>query len=140
MLTLEMFTHYAEYIGDAEAGRSLSILSIALLQRLFVFSLFLINFEKIELDEKLKYFLLNSYFLAIVLFLIFSFNAEFAARLSFYYKSVEIIIIPILINSQKQKKFGIMLLLVFFILSLVGTNRILEMPDGGLLPYKSILW
>jgi hypothetical protein len=140
LMQLEMFTHYNYYLDNDEAGRSLPIISIAVFQRLFILFLFLFFLKKIKVDKDFKYLLFNGYLIATTIYLIFSFNAEFSARLSFYYKSLEMIIIPLIVSAQKEKKYSILLLCVFLVLALFGANRLLAITQGGLLPYNSLLW
>lgn len=140
LLALDSFSHYSTYLTNENTGRDVSIISIAVFQRIFIFSLFFINYNKIIVREDLKLLLFNGYFIAIIIFIFLSFSAEFASRLSFYYKSLEIFMVPIIITSQKRISNRIILVLIFVMLSLLGTYRILEIPKGGLIPYNSILW
>lgn len=140
LMQLDMFTHYNYYLDNDEAGRSLPIISIAVFQRVFILFLFLFFLEKIEIDRNFKYLLFNGYLIATTIYLVFSFNAEFSARLSFYYKSLEMVIIPLVVSAQTNKKLNMTLLCIFLVLALLGANRILVIPNGELIPYHNILW
>ena len=139
LLVLDRFSHYSAYLNNA-AGRDISFLSLAIFQRIFTFSLFYFYFNKLKIDDNFKTLLFNGYFISIIVFIFFSFSTEFASRLSFYFKALEIIIIPIIVFSQNKIYNRLLLLLLFVLLSLIGTYRILELPNGGLIPYNSILW
>jgi len=140
LLLMENFSHYSSYLDNDEFSKEISIISIPVFQRLLVFIIFIVNYEKLLIDEKLKRLLLNGYFLAIVIFVFLSFNSEYAARLSFYYKALEIFIIPMVIYSQRNLSHKLVLWMLFLTLSLFGLNRLLIVPDGGLIPYNNVLF
>jgi len=139
-LIMDSFSHYSYYLEDDAATKQISLISVPVFQRILVFGLFIMNYEKINLDIFLKQILMNGYFFGILIFLFLSFNSEYAARLSFYYKSFEIIMIPLIISAQTKYYSKIILWLVFIVFSVVGLNRLLAIPDGGLIPYKTILF
>jgi len=137
ILSIESFLHYGSYLNeDAEIFRSISILSIGTLQRIIVWAVFVYNVDKIKCEEGFKSLLMNGYTIAVVLFVVLSFSAEFAARLSYYYKALEIILIPLVISSQQRlvNRFG--LLCFFAVLYFVGVSRLLTAEQNGLIPYK----
>ena len=140
LLALETLSHYSTYLSNETSGRDISIFSVAVFQRVFIFSLIFIYYDRIQINDDLKRLLFNGYAIAILIFIFLSFSAEFAARLSFYYKALEILIVPIIVSTQKKIYNRLALLLIFLLLSLIGTYRILEIPYGGLIPYNSILW
>ena len=137
LFSFESLVHYGSYVDEgSEINKSISVLSIATFQRLFIWSMFVYNFEKIKCSEKLKNILLNGYTLSVILFVLFSFSAEFSARLSYYYKILEIIIIPLIISSQIKRFNRILFLFAFSILLIIGLVRLLSAEDNGLLPYN----
>jgi len=138
LLTMDSFSHYSFYIENNIAGRKLPILSIAVFQRLFIFSLFIINFDKIKASDELKRLLLNGYFVSILLFVFLSFSADLAARGSFYYKSLETLLIPFIITSQNKLINRMLLFIIIILFAIYGTYRLLEIPYGGLIPYNLI--
>lgn len=140
LLLMDSFSHYSSYLDNDAIAKQIPIISIPVFQRMLVFVIFILNYEKIKVEEKLKQLLINGYFLAIIIFVFFSFNSEYAARLSFYYKSLEIIIIPIIVSSQTKLSYKIILWTLFIGLSVLGLNRLLGIPDGGLIPYNFILF
>jgi hypothetical protein len=140
LLITDSFSHYSAYIDNDFLNSQTSIFSIAVLQRMFIFFVFLFNYDKLNIGDDFKRLLVNGYFMAIVIFLFLSFNAEFASRLSFYYKSFEIFMIPIIVTSQTRKSYRLVLIFVFLLFALIAVNRLLQIIDGGLIPYNSILW
>ena len=139
-LEIERFLHYATYLTDAYHNANESFLNIALFQRLFIFLLFMYYYKKIMFSEDIKLLLRNGYFASIIIFIIFSFSSEFSARLGFYYKSLEILIIPMLVSCPIKRSERLMLLGVFIVFCLFGIYRLLSLPfEGYLLPYKNIL-
>jgi hypothetical protein len=140
LVQLEAFTHYNYYLDNDESGRSLPIFSIAVFQRLFILFSFLFFIKDIPVDKKFKHLLFNGYLISILIYLIFSFNAEFSARLSFYYKSLEMLIIPLVVSAISDKRLTVLFLIIFVVLALFGVNRLLAIPNGGLLPYQNVLW
>jgi len=102
--------------------------------------MFIINFHRINTDEKIKLLLRNGYFFSIVLFLLFSFSSEFAARLSFYYKALEIVIVPLIVYSFSKSYQRLSFLILFTAFSIFGIYRLLSLPDGYLIPYNNIIF
>lgn len=136
ILTLESIIHYSSYVDEgSELNRSISFISIATFQRLFLWLLFVYYFEKIKYSEEFKRILINGYTVSVILFLLLSFSAEFSARLSYYYKILEIIIIPLVISSQVKTVNRILLLVLFSFIFFMGLVRLLSAEDNGLLPY-----
>lgn len=140
LLLMDNFSHYSSYLDNDTTSKEISIISVPVFQRLLVFVIFVLNYEKLKANEVFKRLLMNGYFLAIVIFVFLSFNSEYAARLSFYYKSLELFMIPIIVSSQKRLEYKIFLWVLFVLLCLIGMSRLLEVPDNGLIPYKSILF
>jgi hypothetical protein len=140
LVQLEAFTHYNYYLDNDESGRSLPLISIAVFQRLFILFSFLYFLKDIPVDKRFKQLLFNGYLVSILVYLILSFNAEFSARLSFYYKSLEMLIIPLVVSAISDKRLTVVFLCIFVILALFGVNRLLAIPNGALLPYHNVLW
>jgi hypothetical protein len=139
ILAMDSFSHYSFYMTDDIAARDVSILSIAVFQRLFIFVLFILNYDKIEASDELKSLLLNGYFVSILLFVFLSFSADLSSRSSFYYKSLEIIMIPLILTCQAKLTYRMLLFAIFVLFAVVGANRILEIPNGGLIPYQFVI-
>lgn len=139
ILAMDSFSHYSFYVTDDIAARDVSIVSIAVFQRLFIFVLFILNYDKIDASDDLKALLLNGYFVSVLLFVFLSFSADLAARSSFYYKSLEILMIPLIVTCQAKLTNRMILFAIFVLFAIVGANRILEIPNGGLIPYQFII-
>lgn len=140
LLLMDSFSHYSAYLDNDALSKETPILSVAVFQRILVFVIFIINYDKLKVNKEFKRLLINGYFLAIIIFVFLSFNSEYAARLSFYYKSLEIFIIPIIVSSQRKSSHKIILWGLFIVLSVSGLYRLLQLPDGGLIPYNFILF
>lgn len=136
----ETFSHYSTYTDGNSYQINTPILSIALFQRLIIFCLFIASYDSMKIDSYLKLLLRNAYFLSIVIFLLLSFSDQFAARISFNYKLVEILMVPAILSAVSNKYLRILLLIFFLILSMVGTDRLISVPDGYLLPYRNLLF
>lgn len=138
LLALEALSHYSTYLHSDEYVKNIPILSIAVFQRLIIFFLFFLNYKKIKAPEELKRMLINGYLVSIILFVFLSFSAEYAARLSFYYKAMEIIMIPMVVISQEKLLNRLVLFFLFMGLAFFGLYRILQIPHGGLIPYQFV--
>lgn len=139
LLTADRLLHYSVYLTPQYQNADESFFSVALLQRLFIFIIFLHYYDRIKAEERLKLLLRNGYFASVIIFIIFSFSSEFSARLGFYYKSLEIIIIPMLVSSPSSRVERLVLASLFIAFCFAGTFRLLSLPDGHLLPYHNIL-
>jgi hypothetical protein len=139
LLALDQLNHYSVYVTSNDYVQNVSIISAATFQRLFIFFSFLFFYENIDASENVKRFLKNVYFLSVLLYLLLSFSAEYAARLGFYYKIFEILIIPLVISSQRIVSNKILLFLIFVLFAYIGTDRLLSIPHNGLTPYHNIL-
>jgi hypothetical protein len=136
----ESFSHYSTYTDGDNYQINTSIISVALFQRLIIFIMFICAYDAMDINPDLKILLRNGYFLSIIIFLLLSFSEQFAARISFNYKLVEIIMVPAILSAISNKYVKILLLIFFLILSLVGTDRLISVPYGYLLPYKNLLF
>lgn len=134
----ESLEHYSSYLSD-DYQLNIPIISFSVIQRIVILVMFLIFYDRIEAPEEFKLLLCNGYFLGIILFLLLSFSAEMAARLSFYYKTLELIMIPLIVYSPKRIIDRVMILLLFSSFAYIGLYRLLSIPDGYLLPYKNLL-
>jgi hypothetical protein len=48
--------------------------------------------------------------------------------------------IPIIVTSQTRKSYRLVFTFVFLLFALIAVNRLLQIIDGGLIPYNPILW
>lgn len=141
LMATQTFEHYSAYQNSDSYQVDISIFSFSVFQRLFIIGLFLFNFEKYKsVDNNLLILLRNGYIVGFVIFMLFSFSAEMAARLSFYYKVLEIFMIPIIVISFRKIDNKIIYLIIFTIFSIIGLSRLLALPEGYLLPYENIIF
>jgi hypothetical protein len=139
ILELSTFSHYSTYNDEETYRVNTSILSIALLQRIIILVLFLYNYKRIKIKSNIKVLLRNGYFISIVLFVLLSFNGQFAARLSFYYKNLDILMVPLIVYSIRNKSVKLFVFIFFLIFCLLGTYRLINIPNGYLIPYDNLL-
>ena len=136
LLTTDSLMHYNSYLLDNGSNKSVEILSVAVFQRLLILGLLLYNYRKINANESLKRLLLNGCFVSFIVFILFSFSSEFAARLSFYFKSMELLIFPMIVAAQNRLYLKIVYSLIFIVLAFLATHRLLRVQDNGLVPYQ----
>lgn len=136
----ESFSHYSTYTDGDNYQINTSILSVALFQRLIIFFMFIASYDSMKIDSNLKLLLRNGYFISIMIFLLLSFSDQFAARISFNYKLLEILMVPAILTAVSNKYIKVLLLFFFLILSVVGTERLISVPYGYLLPYRNLLF
>ena len=137
---LEIFnlaTRYTHYIDNFQ--KEFSILGLGSMQRLFIIGMILYMRETFDCTDRTKALLINCYVMSTFLFFVLSFNLEFMARVSFYYKAFEIITLSIVFKSLKRPLPRIAFWLFLFLLTFGAIYQLLSAPDGGLLPYKSVL-
>lgn len=140
IIQINSLKHYSVYTTDNNYKLDLPILSVAVFQRLFIFSMFILTYKRINVEERIKLLFRNGYFIGIVIFLIFSFSSEFAARLSFYYKAFEIAMIPLVVYSFPKRYQIVSFLLLFTAFSIFGIYRLLSIPNGYLIPYNNLIF
>jgi hypothetical protein len=132
------FNHYMVYLRDVGLGRDLDIVSLAGLQRAVTLCLALFVLRRMKAHDELQRLLRNGYAISVVLFGLFSFSGEFATRMSFYYKALEILLVPEIVSSQRSATVRVALLLFYAVSAVVAVSRLLRLPDGGLLPYQTV--
>jgi len=136
LFTFQRLSGYENFLFNSERNTSIPILSLAVFQRFVIFYLFWFYYDKLKCDKKLKNLLLNGYVISLIIFLIFSFSSEFAARLGFYYKSLELLIIPLIVSSQIKIINRVLLLILFLIYAIISVYRLLSTDGNGLIPYN----
>lgn len=139
LLSAERFLHYSVYTTDAYRNANENFLNAALLQRLTTFLLFLYYYPRMRAETPLKLLLRNGYLASVAIFTLLSFSSEFSARLGYYYKSLEMLMIPMVVWAPERKIERFLLATFFFALCAIGTSRLLSLPDGMLLPYRNLL-
>ena len=96
--------------------------------------------DSIAGPQRLKALLYNAHAVALLTYFLFSFNVEFMARISFYFKCLDLVTLPLILAAQVSP--GRRLLFLAFLGSLAAAQvyQILSIPDGGLLPYRNLWW
>ncbi len=138
-LALEQFSHYNYYVSGEDVVVGSQIFSPAFFQRVIILLLFMVYFGKIKAKLEFKLLLRNAYIVSILLFILFNFSADLSTRLSFYFKSMEIFMVPMVATSPESKQERLLLTLFFILLCLVGVNRLLAIPHGQLVPYHNLI-
>ena len=125
---------YYHYIDNFE--QTFSPAGLGSLQRIFILGLALYMQRRLVAPQRTALLLVNTYIAATFIFYVLSFNIEFMARVSFYYKIFDIILISIMFRSLKTRLeitafFALLATLLFGSL-----YQLLSIPEGGLLPYR----
>lgn len=131
--------HYLFFLKDVGSGESVALVSVAGLQRVVTLVLALWVMRGVEGRDDVQRLLLNGYALSLVLFVLFSFSGEFATRMSYYFKAMEILLIPEIVSSQRSKVVRVVLVAFFAGSGAIAVSRLLSIPDGNLVPYRSML-
>lgn len=136
LLGENMTNKYAIYLQDDYGFQT----SFTVFVRVLLFIFFVSRFGKPNYLHNNNKVLLNVYFASIIVYFFISTQPLIAARLSSYYKTAELILLPSLIPSDGNlyKKLFIFSLIVLY--ALLIFYRTFQIPDNGLVPYKSILF
>jgi hypothetical protein len=139
LLSFSGLSRYNVYLESNILSKSSSILSIAFFQRIIIFIIFIVYYNIIQANDNFKSLIKNGYLIGIIIFIIFSFNAQFAARLGYFYKWFDIFIVALIVSSQKKNSNKLILLFLFFLFCLIGIQRLIGNDGGDLLPYHIVL-
>ena len=118
-------------------------INFAIVKRILLFIISLIFFNKFKIILPNFKVIFNSYFLSIIIFFIFSGSFTFANRSSWFFASVEPILLTGFIGTTNNKMFKyliITLLIAYSILSLVHTLRTQSDNFNLYLPYNNIFF
>jgi EpsG family len=125
---------YYHYIDNFE--QAFSPFGLGSLQRIFILGLAIWAQRRLVAPERVTCLLVNTYITATFIFFVLSFNIEFMARVSFYYKIFDIILISLIFKSLKTP-LEICAFLGFLATLLFGSiYQLLSIPEGGLVPYR----
>lgn len=125
------YDHYIEHFYN-----EFSLLGIGTLQRVFILGLALHMQGSLKCSQGTAAFLVNSYLIGTFVFFALSFNMEFMARTSYYYKIFDIILISIMYRSVRTSTGNILFIGMLAVLMFGSLYQLLSIPDGGLLPYR----
>jgi hypothetical protein len=132
----ENLQHYNYYVDNSETP-VVDKFGLAVLSRLIILFIIVRNSQNIKINETLKNLLVNSYTISILLFLLLSFNQDFANRLSYYFRFVEIILVPLIVHFEKNRVRKYLYLFIFILIYFLSFLRIMMIPGNGLLPYNN---
>jgi hypothetical protein len=131
---LNLTSRYNHYVDNFD--KTFSPLGLGSLQRIFILTWALCMQDRLACSKRTAALLVNTYLVATAIFFLLSFNIEFMARVSFYYKIFDIILIAMIFRSLKTP------LEIFSFMAFLGTllfgsiYQLLNIPDGGLIPYR----
>lgn len=134
---INLSSRYNHYIENFQT--EFSIISLATMQRVIILSLIIYMHERLKCSDLTKSLLINCCFVSTFVFFALSFNIEFMARVSFYYKVFEIITLSLISKSLKGPVEVLCFWLLLVALALGSVYQILSIPDGGLSRYNSLL-
>lgn len=136
----EALNHYSDYLSD-DYNIDSSIISMGTLQRLIILFIYVVALSiKTQKVTNFEYFLARAYFLGLVIFVFFSFSMEYAARLSFCYKILETLMVPIAFR-RFSGGYKYIIYVVVFGFAFISLYQFLNLPEHGyLLPYHNQLF
>jgi hypothetical protein len=106
------------------------------LQRILVAMIIASMLDTVKVPYRLKALLYNTHVTSLFIYFLFSFNMEFMARLSFYFKCMDIVTLSLIFGAQRNFRGRCVFLSFLTILCLGQMFQILSIPNGGLLPYS----
>ena len=135
----ELLNHYSVYMtSDYNVGGS--IITAGTIQRIVIFIIYAFSLNANSgKNTNFELFLAKAYFAGLVIFIFLSFSMEYASRLSFCYKIMETLMMPIAIM-KVPKNSKIIELMIVFIFAIISMYQALHLPNQGfLLPYQNQL-
>lgn len=133
----DLLNHYSTYM-DSDYNVGGPVLSFGAIQRLIIFFIYIYSLGKTaNHNTEFELFLAKSYLIGIIIFVLFSFAMEYAARLSFCYKILETLMVPIALSKiAKDKK--LIVFSIIFVFAIFSIYQFLNLPHQGyLLPYRN---
>lgn len=131
---------FYQYAHGYQFGNPVCLWDLSSLRKLMVWGI--IVYLARDSRNSLIQILLNAYSLSLVVFFLFSFSAEVASRMSFYYGCFEIILIPNILFSERFRSNVVVniitsaiVLLYLFLLCKIVFN-----PVGNLIIYDNVLF
>lgn len=109
------------------------------LQRILVALLIALMIDAVKAPGRLKAFLYNTHSAALFMYFLLSFNVELMARLSFYYKCMDIVTLSLIFGAQSSLLSRWLFIAFLTALCFAQMLQILSIPDGGLQPYNLVL-
>jgi hypothetical protein len=130
----DRYDHYVD-----EFDTAFNPLGPGSIQRLVVATVIAVMIDAVQAPARLKTFLYNVHAASLLVYFLFSFNIEFMARLSFYFKCLDIVTLSLIFGAQTTLRARFFFLAFLSALCFAQLFQILSIPDGGLIPYKMLL-
>jgi hypothetical protein len=131
---LDRYNHYVDHFSNR-----FDPFGPGALQRIAVALVVIYYIDAAMVPQRLKALLYNAHAAALLSYFLLSFNLEFMARISFYYKSFDLITLPLILAVQRSAQGRLLFIAFIAIVAFGQVFQILGIPDGGLLPYRSVL-
>lgn len=131
---VNLTSRYNHYVDNFDT--KFSPLGLGSLQRIFVLGVALYMQNRLACPLRITALLVNTYLVATFIFFALSFNIEFMARVSFYYKVFDIILIAMISTTAKSRAENALFITLLGVLLFGSIFQLLSIPDGGLSPYK----
>jgi hypothetical protein len=109
------------------------------LQRIIVALVIALMIDSVVAPARLKAFLFNAHAAALLMYFLFSFNIEFMARLSFYFKCLDLVTLSLIYGAQPTLARRLLFMGFLAALCFAQLFQILSLPEGGLLPYNLLM-
>jgi hypothetical protein len=109
------------------------------LQRILVALVIALMIDDAKAPARLKAILYNTHAAALFMYFLLSFNMELMARLSFYYKCMDIVTLSLIFGAQSTLLSRWLFIAFLATLCFAQIFQILSIPDGGLRPYNLVL-
>lgn len=127
------------YVVDESFNNNI-LFSFKSLHKIAILVVVVETFTRSKYDKKTKNIVLWASLLSCVVYFSFSQFEIIAARLSLYYRVVEIFALSIIPFIYRNRWYYILSIFVLFLYSVLQIWNVLQMEDGGLLPYHNILF
>lgn len=115
-----------------------ALFSFGMIHRMLIFFITLFFVKQIPASKKLQNFFLVAAFLNIIIYIMFSRYEIIATRLSLSYRFIECIFFSYLPFITKNRLYQIIIALILLVYVLSQIYITINIPNGNLLPYRSI--
>lgn len=115
------------------------ILSFSTFHRLLIFGITVIGVDYLQVDKRLKTFFLTAAFMNVIIFLLLSRIELIAIRGSLVYRFIECIYFSYLPFIFHRQPFILIVAFLLYLYILLQIYLTITIPDGNLVPYRSIL-
>jgi hypothetical protein len=130
---VDRYDHYVDQFDTA-----FNPLGPGSLQRILVALVIALMIDAVNAPARLKAFLYNTHAAALLIFFLFSFNIEFMARLSFYFKCLDLVTLSLIYGAQPTLRSRRLFMAFLATLCFAQLFQILSIPEGGLVPYNLV--